>query len=119
MFGFRGTARLRGVDGVRDPDGQLPVEIGHYSWVGDQWMVMDPSGCMTFLGPTHVVLIHEDGTITVNPSIVSADYHGFLEDGGWTINTQPWEREQAKTKPEKKENGVDDDALYRDRWSWD
>ncbi len=51
------------------------------------WFINDPFGHIGSLGE-HTVEEHEDGTITVNPSILSTaeqgGYHGWLRRGIWT-----------------------------------
>lgn len=52
------------------------------SWA---WTIRDPLGSMGTIG-THQVVEHEDGTITVSPSILNdraGGWHGFLERGVW------------------------------------
>jgi len=58
---------------------------------GTFWMVKCPDGEVCRVGGgvgevNHTVEEHEDGTITVSPSIVSprGNYHGFLVRGEWT-----------------------------------
>lgn len=51
------------------------------------WSVRDPDGHLGSL-TKHEVVEHEDGTITVSPSILndrppSGSWHGFLERGVW------------------------------------
>lgn len=49
------------------------------------WWVMDPAGSIGRL-TTHTVVEHEDGTITVSPSILdpsAGGWHGYLERGVW------------------------------------
>jgi hypothetical protein len=49
------------------------------------WYVCDPNGKVGRLAD-HTVTEHEDGTITVSPSIldpVPGGWHGFLERGEW------------------------------------
>jgi hypothetical protein len=51
------------------------------------WMANTPNGHLGSLGK-HDVEEHEDGTITVSPSILVSDhtgelYHGFLKRGVW------------------------------------
>lgn len=54
------------------------------------WTVVDPAGFQGMLNPNvHTVTEHEDGTITVHPSIVTQfagveKYHGWLRRGEWT-----------------------------------
>lgn len=53
------------------------------------WMVRTPNGHLGNLA-AHDVTEHEDGTITVSPSILVSSpqegelYHGFLTKGEWT-----------------------------------
>jgi hypothetical protein len=68
LFANEGGAYMRGADG--------------------KWMVKTPNGHLGNLG-NHEVEEHEDGTITVLPSILVSDntgelYHGFLRRGGWS-----------------------------------
>lgn len=63
---------------LADP-GVLPTD-------DDCWLVIAPDGSMCSLGAVspHTVTEHEDGTITVTPSIVTNTWHGFLQAGVWT-----------------------------------
>lgn len=48
------------------------------------WQVTAPDGSGVVLNPAiHRVTEHEDGTITVHPSIVTSSWHGWLERGVW------------------------------------
>ncbi len=50
------------------------------------WVISDPNGVLGTIGRiNHKVEEHEDGTITVTPSIVAhhGGFHGFLERGVW------------------------------------
>ena len=72
---------LWGEDGV--DGGYCPVT----SEDGRSWMVRTPNGHLGNLG-NHEVVEHEDGTITVSPSILVSDpsgelWHGYLEGGVW------------------------------------
>jgi hypothetical protein len=55
---------------------------------GRDWFCTTPNGMLGNLG-AHQVEEHEDGTITVRPSILvtggakEASHHGFLERGVW------------------------------------
>lgn len=62
---------------------------GAYGTVnGKDWYATTPNGLAGNLG-NHQVQEHEDGTITVSPSILVSgggdgkSYHGFLERGVW------------------------------------
>jgi uncharacterized protein DUF6527 len=52
----------------------------------DRWVAITPTGLMCGL-KNHTVTEHEDGTITVSPSILitqgELSWHGFLERGVW------------------------------------
>lgn len=50
----------------------------------DVWYVVDPAGKIGTV-ISHTVVEHEDGTITVSPSIFDAPngWHGWLERGVW------------------------------------
>lgn len=57
---------------------------------GECWYIVNPNGRAARLGKDHHVEIHEDGTITVSPSIAPRDddppgtYHGWLQRGVWS-----------------------------------
>lgn len=85
--------RVENFDEAKDGERYIP---GCY-WPGRtlndgriEWWIVDPKGMIGALNPgRHQVTEHEDGTITVSPSIVSTipehghDYHGWLERGVW------------------------------------
>lgn len=54
------------------------------------WQITTPDGHVGSLNPDlHTVIEHEDGTITVSPSIdmskrTPGAYHGWLRNGVWT-----------------------------------
>jgi hypothetical protein len=75
-------SELWGEDGINGGYCSVILEDGRKSW-----MVRTPNGHMGNLG-NHEVIEHEDGTITVSPSIAVSDnsgelYHGFLRRGVW------------------------------------
>lgn len=55
------------------------------------WVIYPPGGMYGTISPTiHQIIEHEDGTITVSPSILyhpwadgSHGWHGYLERGVW------------------------------------
>ena len=48
------------------------------------WQVIAPDGSMCSLNPAiHEVTEHDDGSISVHPSIVTATWHGWLKNGVW------------------------------------
>ena len=59
---------------------------GTYFRFGDSWHGMTPTGMLANLAK-HDVVEHEDGTITVSPSILvgnkSESWHGYLDRGVW------------------------------------
>lgn len=68
-------------------DGQLLLAEGEYGKSGDGvWFARPPGNHMGNLSG-HTVTEHEDGTITVAPSILIDDgrsqWHGYLERGVW------------------------------------
>ena len=81
--------------GRRVPDGTEPSEYqaGDYGrWKGE-WWAQSPANAAghSFLGclRLHTVVEHDDGTISVTPSILIKQptvgiYHGYLEHGTWT-----------------------------------
>lgn len=65
-----------------------PGDYGKQTWFGNgrQWWICDPFGAPGSLR-SHTVTEHDDGTITVEPSILDPDdggFHGFLRKGVWT-----------------------------------
>ena len=67
-----------------------PRQYGQY-WDSTIWYACSPNGLLANLG-NHKVTEHEDGTITVSPSILvtgcnengqSIQWHGYLERGTW------------------------------------
>lgn len=72
--------------------GQLPLAEGDYGFHPQSGWQVRPPGCRAGGIPNHEVTEHEDGTITVSPSIVLWDtnekgtmmsWHGYLERGIW------------------------------------
>lgn len=76
-------------------DGTMPEKPGDYSrWKDfyrpphgkrDEIFMMVPTGQIGVLIPEHHTWTwNENGEITVVPSIVYFNYHGFLKDGVWS-----------------------------------
>lgn len=77
------------------PDVEYPYEAesqlepGGYAKVrqGKLWVVRAPNGDLGCVRPTiHKITEHDDGTITVSPSIqfmTGEGWHGYLERGVW------------------------------------
>lgn len=73
------------MQGRRLPDGGHPLMSEGDYWRDDDgmWWVRPPnSGAGTI--EDHEVTEHEDGTITVEPSIDAGTWHGFLRRGTWS-----------------------------------
>ncbi len=95
---------MKGIRVYPNPDGWLdPVAMAQRGAYGRAtspeikaggpigwWEVTAPDGSMGTLNPTiHTVVEHEDGTITVSPSLDfskrrAGAYHGFLRKGEWS-----------------------------------
>lgn len=66
------------------------LEPGDYCKYQDKWWYCRPPGTSkAFLGNIsgHKIIEHDDGTITVSPSILikchEGEWHGYLENGIW------------------------------------
>lgn len=70
-------------------DGSMPSRLGEYSKINGVWWIKVPApGFSSARIENHEVAEHEDGTITVSPSILMAGtdgktWHGYLERGIW------------------------------------
>lgn len=71
-------------------DSILPLEPGDYAKHPENgdWYAMTPNGHLAGLR-LHTVTEHDDGTITVDPSILVSTsdgpvYHGWLRAGVWS-----------------------------------
>lgn len=70
------------------PDNSIP-EAGEYGKASDgHWQCRPPETSLIGNLNNHEVIEHEDGTITVSPSILIHSYigkkwHGYLERGIW------------------------------------
>lgn len=73
-----------------DKEGNLILSPGDYGQeLSGEWLARLPSGHTGSL-KDHEVTEHEDGTITVYPSIyvnagARGQYHGYLKHGEWTL----------------------------------
>lgn len=103
------------MNGTRLPDGQAPKNPGEYAWmpyeawedrpsflVGDgEWHIVDPTGGIGAAGrhwretqagglvvehlPAHTWQVHDDRSVTFNPSLVMpSGWHGWLRAGVFT-----------------------------------
>lgn len=81
------------LQGQRMPTGGDPVAWpnGGYGRFADRWFCKTPGGYLGDL-TRHDVVEHEDGTLTVSPSILVSErrqgehvelWHGYLERGVW------------------------------------
>jgi hypothetical protein len=67
------------------------VEGAYYKLPDGNWAICPPGGLFGTISSTvHTITEHEDGTITVSPSILyhpwqdgTHGWHGFLERGVW------------------------------------
>ncbi len=83
---------MQGIRLYPDAEGNYPwssIQPGSYFHKdGDGWYGMTPNGHMAALRK-HACTEHEDGTLTVSPSILVSGnehvqlWHGFLEKGIW------------------------------------
>lgn len=79
---------------IYSKNGDLRLEAGDYGrHPGGDWLVCTPNGHVGNVS-RHTVTEHEDGTITVSPSILIKHdqgqgwrevFHGFLEQGVWRL----------------------------------
>jgi hypothetical protein len=78
------------VELVPQPGGWQLLNPGEYGrWRDGSWYGCAPDGSDCNL-TNHQVIEHEDGTITVSPSILitspgSESWHGYLERGIWRL----------------------------------
>ena len=82
MQGWRAESLQELFDGPPGGYAHLPLK-----GEGMQWWIKTPAGDLGRLSK-HEVVEHEDGTITVSPSILVSTpkgeaWHGFLERGIW------------------------------------
>jgi hypothetical protein len=83
-------ARLRPIEGEEDFLFRISETAGAYGTEnGRDWFCTTPNGLFGNIS-LHTVTEHEDGTITVSPSILvtsrngrAPSWHGFLERGVW------------------------------------
>lgn len=69
---------------VFEPGNYGRVEVAPGEW---EWRGVTPNGMLANLAGHHVEEA-SDGTITVNPSILTSDgtgrsWHGYLDEGAW------------------------------------
>lgn len=96
---------MQGVRKYHNQPEPIPARVhldpGEYCYLAryNLWLACSPNGHMCTLGrghppdvkgSTHSIVEHEDGSITVSPSILISNpqqgelYHGWLERGVWT-----------------------------------
>ena len=57
---------------------------GEYGKTKLMWYAIAPDGSGVTINPqSHTVIEHDDGTITVSPSITTKRWHGWLKKGVW------------------------------------
>jgi len=69
-----------------EPNGEIILAEGDYLKVPDGTWYVRPPGSHAGGIPDHDVIEHEDGTITVSPSILlegEEGWHGYLKRGVW------------------------------------
>lgn len=77
------------VELIEQEGGFQSLQVGEYGkWKDGTWYAETPNGHCANLS-RHKVIEHEDGTITVWPSIEVSDgkgvvWHGFLKHGVWS-----------------------------------
>lgn len=62
------------------------TKAGDYWKLGDQWFLVSPEGEFGGTDTRWTVVEHEDGTITISPSVFfnsPRGWHGFLQRGIW------------------------------------
>jgi hypothetical protein len=67
-------------------DGNLYFPAGQSSYgkdIDDMWFFKHKDEHAGTLFGTHTVVEHDDGTISVTPSIVGFKIHGYIEKGIW------------------------------------
>jgi Family of unknown function (DUF6527) len=64
------------------------MQEGEYARICSVWFLIPPGGRVSVLSPAHTVTEHEDGTISVWPSILDKEtgWHGWLKKGRWVTN---------------------------------
>lgn len=76
------------MQGTRTTKETYQLEPGEYCLTESGWHGLTPNGLLSGLR-NHKVVEHEDGTITVSPSILTSmgsdgpSWHGYLERGVW------------------------------------
>jgi hypothetical protein len=67
------------------------IPDGGWAYIGSEWYVRPPGCPVAASVANHDVTLHDDGTITVSPSILYSiegcnppyNYHGWLVHGEW------------------------------------
>jgi hypothetical protein len=71
----------------KQPHQLLPGEYGRWDADDGNWYAVPPNTDLTANLSAHRVEEHDDGTITVEPSILVSDHksswHGYLKHGQW------------------------------------
>jgi hypothetical protein len=80
------------LQGRRYPDNTaaIKMEPGGYAYQDwthpPHWQIRDPLGDVGSIRGHHQCEVHDDGSLSVTPSIVGGNgpFHGFLKRGVWT-----------------------------------
>lgn len=79
----------KGTRAYANEAGDLLLSDGEYGFKPDDGWYVRPPGCHMGSIREHTVTEHDDGTITVSPSILLMErdhsWHGYLEKGIWRI----------------------------------
>ena len=86
-----------------NPNSLLPFPGEYGKDARGQWFGMTPNGHLANLSG-HKVIEHEDGSISVEPSIMVTMrekelWHGFLRRGTWEPCGHYWENAQGQPRP--------------------
>jgi hypothetical protein len=99
------TQTMKGLR-LDNPNGLLP-DAGEYGKNSSgEWFGMTPNGHLANLS-AHAVIEHEDGTITVHPSISVKTpagvelWHGFLRGGVWEACGHYWDEPALDSQNDK------------------
>ena len=85
--------------GCRRPDGPITrLRPGDYQFDGQIWWLCAPNGALgRVTKKEHNIIIHNDTSITINPSIIFQDcaWHGALHHGVWRDYKAPLLKDRA------------------------
>lgn len=88
--GFLDSAALRQPGAFGRPTFDFVKAYGPNVMAQTYWVVTCPDGSQCSLNPKiHTITEHENGDITVHPSIVTPTWHGWLVGGVWKAVGEP------------------------------